>query len=182
MYDASYLFHHFHERERSWLSGKVRDMNEADEILSDAYVKAVAFIATGKPIGEPSPWFRRVVRNCWIDMIKYRRRQKRPDAHTVELSELAEDLSHAFVQDDFSERVLCALNAEMDLDGLVTYAALNDMEREVLLRSADGFSRQELAADMSLRPQSVESLLASAWAKLRAVAGGMSSDRSGVSS
>ena len=126
MIDAGYLFSEYHERERTWLSQRV--------------------------VTYPSTWFRSVVRSCWIDLLRYRSRVKRPDEHCSPMDE--EEIAVV----NPCDRALDILHARQELTVLLSVADLTDQERHVLLRRLNGDSYHELAGSLNVTENAVRAV------------------------
>lgn len=164
--DASYLFESFHRSERTWLSSRVDDPSDVDDILGNAYLKAHQALDAGQVVEHPASWFRRIVRNCWVDMLRYRHRRKRPDAYCVDI----EDVANLLADPDLSDRILDRMSASFDLDDMFTMASLSPLDRDVLLRDAAGYDRTAIASASGVSPKRVTEIRRRALEALRALA------------
>lgn len=169
MIDAGYLFENYHDRERQWLSQRVHEYSDIDDILGAAYMKATQYMAEGVPVDYPSTWFRSVVRHCWIDLLRYRTRLKRPDEHCLPLDDEGND--EALVVVNPVERMSDILDARRELSVILMSADLTDTERHVLHRRLAGDGYAELAADLSCSEIAVRIIYSRAVQSLRVTAG-----------
>lgn len=157
--DAVYLFENYHERERQWLSARIANPSDADDVLANAYLRATQFLSDEPVVTHPSTWFRSIVRNCWVDFIRYCNRQKRPDRYCVELTpELVTvpgpDYRHGRA-------------AQETLAQLMDSARLSSAERNVVELRMDGVAPSETARILGMSFVAVHEYYASALDRMR---------------
>lgn len=169
--DVVYLFELYHQRERVWLMQRVGDPDDADDVLANAYLKAIEFLnGESRHVQFPGTWFRTIVRNSYIDFVRYRNRQKRPDTHCQEIDE-AVDETIAGPEDH--DLILDRLAAESEAARLMEHTDLNDREIAIIMRKMNGGTDVEIAAEMRLSSPTVRKGYLQAMAKLTATAGAL---------
>ncbi len=164
--DVVYLFELYHQRERVWLMQRVGDPDDADDVLASAYLKAIEFLnSESRHVQFPGTWFRAIVRNSYIDFVRYRNRQKRPDAHCQELDETI-DVAGPEDHDLILER----LAAKDDAARLLAHTELSEREKAIVMRKLNGGTDAGIAAEMRLSSPTVRKGYLQAMEKLTATA------------
>lgn len=168
MVDVVYLFELYHQRERVWLMQRVGDPDDADDVLACAYLKAVEFLAgDARHVQFPGTWFRTIVRNSYIDFVRYRNRQKRPDTHCQEIDETVDE---TIAGPEDHDLILDRLSAESEAAKLMEHTDLSDREIAIIMRKMNGVPDVEIAAEMRLSSPTVRKGYLQAVEKLTATA------------
>lgn len=166
MVDVVYLFELYHQRERVWLMQRVGDPDDADDVLANAYLKAIEFLnGESRHVQFPGTWFRAIVRNCYIDFVRYRNRQKRPDTHCQELDETVD-----VAGPEDHDLILDRLAAETEAARLLEHTDLNERETAIVMHRISGKTDVEIAGEMRLSSPTVRKGYLQAMEKLAATA------------
>ncbi len=129
----------------------------AEDALQQALLQAWLALRAGTEVGEVRPWLYRIVHNAAVNALR---------ASGYDYCKLSESLSGADApQADLDRRIAVR-------EALAGLAALPDMQREALLRTAvEGRSHQQVARDLGLTEHALRGLVYRARATLRAAAG-----------
>ena len=148
--DADALYREHHERLRRYLFRLVGDLDAADDILQETFVRALE--RPPAALESPRAWLYRVATNLAHDRsrwtIRVRRLLARVDAGAIAPAPQAAERSEA------RERLDSAL------------AALSARERQAILMREDGFTHREIADAIGTTTGTIGTLLARALRKL----------------
>ena len=139
-----------------WLA---RDPVEAEDLVQEAYARALAAAHQFEPGSSLKAWLFRILRNAFID----RRRRSRREADYVE--EIEADGEPA--ETTMSELQLAQIRALVAEDVSAAVRALPDSFRTVILLDLEGMTEAEVAAVLGCATGTVKSRLSRARAVLR---------------
>ena len=138
-----------------------RDPVVAEELVQDAFARALDAQAHFVPGSNLKAWLFRILRNAFLDA---KRRDRRNPVALVEASENEADGSDAWLRSDLELEGLRGLVAR-DIESAL--ARLTDDARAVVLMDLEGFTETEIASVMDVATGTVKSRLARARAVLR---------------
>ncbi|HEV3093495.1 MAG TPA: sigma-70 family RNA polymerase sigma factor [Solirubrobacteraceae bacterium] len=129
----------------------------AEDALQQALLQAWVALRDGIEVRDVRPWLYRIVHNAAVNALR---------VSGYDYCKLSESLSGAGApQDDLDRRIAIR-------EALAGLAALPDMQREALLRTAvEGRSHQQVASDLGLSEPALRGLVYRARAAMRAAAG-----------
>lgn len=135
---------------RAYARGLVRDAAQADDLVQDAVIRALAHEDQWREGEDPRAWLFTILRHGWLSGLRRGRRQR---AMEEELSggEEARNLS-----------------ATGRLELLAALRLLPPLEREALVLGAQGFSMSEAAAICGVAEGTVKARMSRGRARLRA--------------
>ena len=152
MADADALFRNESDRLRRYLFRMVGDMDVADDIVNETFLRAVRRIDSGEDT--PRAWLYAVASNLARDRARGRQRRQRLAVHIPPPRSISAELrSH---RSDLRRRLTAAL------------AELSDRERTAILMREEGFAHREIATALDTTTQTIGTLLARTLRKLAA--------------
>ena len=155
------LYEHFFDRIYRYVSFKLRDPIEAEDVTGEVFVKMLESIQSFKWQGFPfSSWLFRIAHNLVVD--HFRRKNKRP---TVYLDEVSQSVgAYSWDVEGFIDRKLTL----GEVYGAM--AGLTDLQREVItLRFAGELSVAETAEVVGRKANAVKALQHAGLKKLRSL-------------
>lgn len=112
----------------AWLSSRVGD--EAEDLLQDVTLRALANLDALEPVRDLSAWLWRGLRNAVIDAWRKRRRRGETDAEDFDLAEAIDEAWRSAEDEAEREELLSALSQAID--------ALPEEQRLVIVAQAIG--------------------------------------------
>jgi RNA polymerase sigma-70 factor (ECF subfamily) len=157
LFEASYgrLVHY-----ALWATGS---LEVAEDLVQNAFMELYAALRRGERLRDPRSWLVCVLRRA---VLKHRRARRKQ----LEIAAQASDL------DALPDVTTEPVDSSAELDAFRSlFSALTRREQEVLLLRLQPLRYQEIACQLGISPNSVKTLLARAFRKLRAArtAGGL---------
>lgn len=168
--DAAYFCETYHRREMAWLVQRVGTRQDAEDILSDAYLRVCAHKAR-IPIRQADAWFRSVVRSCWVDHLRNRGAQKRGGAlQWVEWDEWEEAVEAQ--PHEGSEAAFEAAVAGVDVQEIFEQAALTELQQTLILGRLAGWPLLVMARQLGISRSAARTQYEAGMSGIRAIGEG----------
>ena len=170
MLDVVYLYEVYHERELSWLSRRLNSPDDVQDVLANAYLHAVQHLQSQPDVKNPAAWFRSLVHNSWIDLLRYRSRDKRDCGLVVELEsdEALEWLDTEHLHPDPAEIVLDNEGARHAQVARML-AEMPERDRRIIMMRLDGHRYDVIARALDIAPVTARRIHCQAVQKMRAL-------------
>jgi RNA polymerase sigma-70 factor (ECF subfamily) len=140
-----------------------RNAEDAEDLVQDAQLRALRALETLKSDQVPDPWFRQIMKNCFIDTKRYHSR--RPQ--TTSLEAIQEGNPNFDVADPAAEQLL---QVGDDVEIKVLREALDELappHRDLILATLSGQTCRDLCKKLKCREITVRSRLQQAHRLLR---------------
>lgn len=155
------LFETHYERVARYIAVRIGNMDEAEDLASEVFVRALRAIDSYKDTGAPmEAWLFKIARNSVIDHLRERRRRPPP-------TELNEALGGPDGKDGPDDRLEHAEEVEMLKQAM---EHLSDAQRQVLaLRFGAEMTSEQVATVVGKKPGAVREMQSAAISKLRQI-------------